>query len=277
MSDRYAVFGHPISHSQSPRIHSLFAKQTGERLEYTARDVRPEDFEKTVREFLSAGGRGLNCTVPLKELAFQLADRLSERAQRSKAVNTLALQTDGCIDGDNTDGVGLVNDLTGNLGFVLAGRRVLILGAGGATRGIIGPILELKPGQLTIANRTADKAVQLAREFSDVGAPDGCGLDDLGGTSFDVILNATSASLAGDLPELPEALLASDGICYDLAYGKEPTPFVRWGKQAGASASVDGIGMLVEQAAEAFFLWRNIRPMTAPVISALNAARNIDR
>ncbi|WP_086135143.1 shikimate dehydrogenase [Methylocaldum sp.] len=272
-ADRYAVFGHPIGHSKSPRIHALFAEQTGERLTYTAQDVLPETFEIRVRDFFAGGGKGLNCTVPLKELAWKIADSKSERAERSKAVNTLALRPDGTIYGDNTDGVGLMRDLTVNLGLSLENRRVLLLGAGGASRGIIGPLLERGPSCLVIANRTPDKAVRLAEEFGDLGPIAGCGFSDLGTESFDLVLNATAASLIGELPDLPKNILRAGGCCYDLAYGTEPTPFVRWGKDVGADVSVDGIGMLVEQAAEAFFIWRGIRPETHPVIDILNRER----
>lgn len=271
--DRYAVFGHPIGHSKSPRIHTLFAEQTAQNLIYTAEDVMPELFEPAVRDFFGTRGLGLNCTVPLKELAYRMADHRSERAERSKAVNTLALRPDGTIFGDNTDGVGLVRDLTVNLGLELAGRRILLLGAGGASRGVLGPLLELRPACLAVANRTAEKARQLAAEFGDLGPVTGSGFAELAGRSFELILNATAASLSGDLPDLPESILATGGVCYDLAYGREPTAFVRWGERQGAALSVDGIGMLVEQAAEAFYLWRGVRPDTRPVIDALEAER----
>ncbi|MGZ8218050.1 shikimate dehydrogenase [Methylomagnum sp.] len=273
MPDRYAVFGHPISHSKSPHIHTLFAAQTGQDLVYTAQDVPAESFETSVRAFFAAGGRGLNCTVPLKELAFRFADQLSERATRAKAVNTLALLPGGEILGDNTDGVGLVRDLTVNLGLSLKGRRILLLGAGGASRGILSPLLEHQPDCLVIANRTPEKAAQLAAEFANLGPVTGGGFGNLAGKSFDLILNATAASLSGDLPDLPAGVLAEGGSGYDLAYGKEPTPFARWGQAAGTVLSVDGIGMLVEQAAEAFLLWRGVRPETHPVIAALEAER----
>ena len=272
--DRYAVFGHPIGHSQSPRIHAWFAAETGEVLTYDAQDVKAEQFPAAMAEFLAAGGRGLNCTVPLKELAFRRADALSERAQRAKAVNTLKVLPDGALFGDNTDGAGLIRDLTSNLGLMLRGQRLLILGAGGASRGIIEPLLEQQPTRLTIANRTAKKALQLAHEFSDLGPVTGSGLADLKSEHYDLILNATAASLSGDLPDLPPGLLAPGGSCYDLAYGKKPTAFVHCGQAHDARLSVDGIGMLVEQAAEAFQLWRGIRPDTAPVIAALEAARH---
>ncbi|SMF93654.1 shikimate dehydrogenase [Methylomagnum ishizawai] len=273
--DRYAVFGHPIGHSQSPRIHTLFAAQTGQVLTYAAQDVPAEDFETAAREFFVTGGKGLNCTVPLKELAFAWTDQLSERAVQAKAVNTLALRPDGAVFGDNTDGEGLVRDLTGNLGLGIEGRRILLLGAGGAGRGVLAPLLALAPERLVIANRTVAKAEILAGEFGDLGPVVGCGFADLAGESFDLILNATAASLGGEVPDLPGGLLAAGGSCYDLAYGKEPTSFVRWGKAAGAALSMDGIGMLVEQAAAAFELWRGVRPATRSVIAALNAGRGL--
>lgn len=272
-TDRYAVFGHPIKHSKSPRIHRLFAAQTGQTLEYIAEEVPAEQFQAAVEAFFAAGGKGLNCTVPLKELAWSYADHKTERAQLSKAVNTLALQPDGAILGDNTDGIGLVTDLTTNHGIALSGARILILGAGGASRGIILPILEKSPKTLVIANRTKDKAVKLAAEFHGKGPVTGCGFDDLANRQFDLILNATSASLSGQLPPLPTGLLAAGGMCYDLAYGNEPTAFVRWGQDNHAAKSLDGLGMLVEQAAEAFFIWRGVRPKTRPVIELLNSER----
>lgn len=271
--DRYAVFGQPIKHSKSPRIHQLFAEQTGQSLEYSAVEVPAKQFQAVVATFFTHGGKGLNCTVPLKELAWSYAEQKTERAQLSKAVNTLALQADGSILGDNTDGIGLITDLTANHGIVLAGMRILILGAGGASRGIISPILEQWPQTLVIANRTEDKAVKLATEFHAKGAITGCGFDGLDNRQFDLILNATSASLSGQLPPLPAGLLATGGSCYDLAYGNEPTAFVRWGQENHAVKSLDGLGMLVEQAAEAFFIWRGVRPQTRPVIELLDSER----
>ncbi|WP_305909096.1 shikimate dehydrogenase [Methylomarinum sp. Ch1-1] len=272
--DQYAVFGQPIKHSKSPRIHRLFAEQTGENIEYTAREVPADTFDEAVDQFFAAGGKGLNCTVPLKELAWRRAERLTERARLSKAVNTLAQQEDGSLLGDNTDGIGLVTDLTRNHGITLTDARVLILGAGGASRGIIGPILECKPSRLLIANRTVAKAEQLTEDFADIGKISACGFDHLPGQQFDLILNATSASLSNQLPPLPERLLAENGCCYDLAYANEATAFVRWGQLQNAGHSLDGLGMLVEQAAEAFYLWRGIRPETRPVIALLNAERH---
>lgn len=271
--DRYAVFGHPIGHSKSPRIHTLFAEEAGQRLVYFAQDVDRPEFEHAARSFFLDGGLGLNCTVPLKEAAFHFADRRSPRAERSKAVNTLAVWDDGAVYGDNTDGVGLLCDLTVNLGLQLTGTRILLLGAGGASRGVVAPLLEANPASLVIANRTVSKASVLADEFAPSGAVSACGFRELIGCHFDLVLNATSASLSGELPPLPDDLLLPGGCCYDLAYGSQPTPFVAWGHSHGASISVDGIGMLVEQAAEAFLLWRGIRPRTGPVIQALKADR----
>jgi shikimate dehydrogenase len=286
--DHYAVFGYPVKHSKSPRIHQLFAKQTGQPLTYTAEEVPAEKFEKTARAFFQKGGNGLNCTVPLKELAFKFADRLTERARFAKAVNTLAAQIDGSILGDNTDGIGLVTDLTINQQISLNGKRILILGAGGATRGIMSPLMAESPAELIIANRTVEKAIALAKEFQPITASPltdwqaseppgkiihGCGFPDLENRQFDLILNATSASLSNELPPLPDNLLAANACCYDLAYSNEPTAFVVWGKEHHALKSLDGLGMLVEQAAEAFYLWRGVRPETQPVIELLNSER----
>jgi shikimate dehydrogenase len=269
--DKYAVFGFPIQHSKSPKIHRLFAEQTGQTLEYTAQEVNAENFNAAVTDFFAQEGKGLNCTVPLKELAFQFATQKTERALFAKAVNTLIKQADGSILGDNTDGVGLVRDLTGNHGIKLAGQRILILGAGGATRGILHPLLDEQPERVCVANRTTEKAWQLAIEFNHSFT--GCGFDDLHEEPFDLILNATSASLQNELPAISAYLLAKNGVCYDLAYGNEPTAFVRWGQAQNARKSLDGLGMLVEQAAEAFFLWRGVRPKTHAVIELLNAER----
>jgi shikimate dehydrogenase len=273
--DRYAVFGYPIKHSKSPRIHKIFAEQTRQLLEYNAQEVPAEQFSEAVAAFFAEGGKGLNCTIPLKELAWAYADVKTERAQLSKAVNTLALQADGSIFGDNTDGIGLVTDLMTNHAITLTGSRILILGAGGASRGIIAPILEQSVHSIVIANRTVDKAFNLAAEFHQKGSITGCGFNDLKNRQFDLIINATSTSLSGQLPPLPEYLLAKNGVCYDLAYSNEPTVFVRWGLENHALKSMDGLGMLVEQAAEAFFIWRGIRPITRPVIELLSSERKM--
>jgi len=271
--DRYAVLGHPIKHSKSPRIHKLFAEQTTQSLVYEAHEVPAEQFSSVVKTFFADGGKGLNCTIPLKELAWAFADHKTERAQLAKAVNTLALQDDGSILGDNTDGVGLITDLINNHGIKLAERKVLILGAGGATRGIIKPLLEQSVKSIVIANRTLEKAIDLAAEFISLGNMSGCGFEALNNQQFDLIINATSTSLTGQLPPLPADILAKNGVCYDLAYSNEPTTFVRWGQENKALKSLDGLGMLVEQAAEAFFIWRGVRPLTEPVIKLLNDER----
>lgn len=269
--DKYAVFGFPIQHSKSPQIHRLFAEQTHQQIEYTAQEVNAENFNVAAEKFFAQNGKGLNCTVPLKELAFQFATQKTERALSAKAVNTLIKQADGSILGDNTDGIGLVRDLTKNHAIKLTGQRILILGAGGATRGILNPLLNEKPDALVVANRTTEKAWQLAIEFNHSFT--GCGLDDLHEQPFDLILNATSASLQNNLPAISEHLLAKNGVCYDLAYANEPTAFVRWGQAQNARQSLDGLGMLVEQAAEAFFLWRGVYPKTHTIIEWFNTAR----
>ena len=268
--DRYAVFGQPINHSKSPQIHTLFAKQTQQNLIYQAKEVGADNFKTSANDFFSKGGKGLNCTVPLKELAYQFADKLTPRAEFAKAVNTLALQSDGSILGDNTDGCGLVRDLMVNHQIVLKEQRILILGAGGASRGIISPIMQHRPKKIVIANRTVEKSMALAIEFQDLGMINGCGFDDLAQQQFDLILNATSASLSNQLPSLVNNLLAKNGCCYDLVYANEPTAFVRWGIENKASKSIDGLGMLIEQAAEAFYIWRGIRPNTENIINLFN-------
>ena len=271
--DKYAVFGHPISHSKSPRIHQLFAEQTRQNLSYTAQDVPADQFISSVEHFFTQGGKGLNCTVPLKELAWKYADRLSDRARLSQAVNTLALETDGKIFGENTDGIGLVKDLTVNHQIKLSGCRVLILGAGGATRGILPSLFEQQPEHIAIANRTPVKAEQLSSEFKDLGNISSIEFTQLIHLQFDLIINATSASLSGQLPPLPDKLLAESGCCYDLAYSNQATAFVAWGRSQHAHKSVDGLGMLVEQAAEAFKLWRGTHPETIDIIRLLNNER----
>ena len=276
-SNLYAVFGHPINYSKSPAIHALFAEQTKQYdFEYSAQDILPECFSRAVEGFFSGGGKGLNCTVPLKQLAWELAGEKSTRAEISKAVNTLALRSDGTIFGDNTDGIGLINDFVQNLGVNLEGIRILILGAGGASRGILKPLLEQNPKTLVIANRTLSKATQLEQEFQEFGPIFASHFEDLKDQTFDLIINATAASLQGVVPPLPDDIIRPSGFCYDLAYASKPTAFVVWGQDHGAFKSVDGLGMLVEQAAEAFALWRGVRPDTGPVIARMNAGRNLD-
>ncbi len=267
--DRYAVFGNPIKHSKSPLIHAAFAEQTGQAMEYRAQRVEPGHFAEAVQGFFAGGGRGLNITLPFKTEAFELAQVLSPRAQRAGAVNTLMRLDDGQLFGDNTDGAGLVRDLDVNLGWRIAGRRVLVLGAGGAVRGVLEPLLALGPGLLVVANRTVSRALDLAREFADLGPVRGCSFEALNGNHYDLVINATSAGLDGELPPLPAHLLSEHACCYDMLYGNEPTLFMRWAAGHTAWAVADGLGMLVEQAAESFALWRGVRPLTAPVIESL--------
>jgi shikimate dehydrogenase len=262
MTDRYAVFGHPIAHSKSPQIHAAFARQTGQDMTYEAILVPLDGFADSMAQFIAAGGRGANVTVPFKEEAFRLASRLNPRARRAGAVNTLVFE-DGVL-GDNTDGAGLVADLTRNLHCTLAGRRILLLGAGGAARGVIEPLLDQSPAELVIANRTIDRAQELAELF-DRGVR-ACGFDALD-EPFDLVINATAASLAGELPPLSPRVFTPDTLAYDMMYGRD-TPFLAFARMHGA-ATADGLGMLVEQAAEAFWLWRGVRPDTASVIAAL--------
>lgn len=268
--DRYAVFGNPIEHSKSPFIHARFAEQSGQQLIYTAKLVEAGDFDNAVDRFAANNGKGLNITVPFKQDAWRLATRRSHRAERAGAVNTLVINGVGDYFGDNTDGVGLVRDLVRNHKLRLEHKNILIVGAGGAVRGVIEPLLDSKPASLTVANRTRDKALQLAEDFSDLGNIRGRGLDELGTDSYDIIINGTSASLSGELPALPATLINQDTFCYDMMYATEPTPFMHWAQQLGAKRVVDGKGMLVEQAAESFRLWRGCEPDTAPVIEALS-------
>lgn len=269
--DQYAVMGNPIGHSQSPRIHTLFAEQTGQALEYRAIEVAEGGFPEAVRAFRDGGGRGLNVTVPFKQEAWALVEKRSREAERAGAVNTIAFSDDGTLYGHNTDGIGLLRDITVNLGLEVAGRRVLVLGAGGAVRGVLQPLLRAHPGRVVIANRTAERAVELAEAFADLGAVEGCGFDGLAGQAFDLAINGTAASLGGEVPPIPESALAPDAICYDMMYAAEPTPFMQWAERHGGHG-VDGLGMLVEQAAESFLLWRGVRPGTDPVIQAVRLA-----
>ena len=268
--DRYAVFGNPIEHSKSPFIHACFAEQTGQQLIYTAEQIEAGDFNNAVARFAENNGKGLNITVPFKQDAWQLATRRSERAERAGAVNTLVINGMGDYFGDNTDGIGLVRDLIKNHMLQLEGRTILIVGAGGAVRGVIEPLLNCKPACLIIANRTKEKALQLAEDFSELGNIKGCGLDEFGADSYDIIINGTSASLSGELPALPATLINENTFCYDMMYATKPTPFMNWAQQHGAIQAVDGKGMLVEQAAESFRIWRGCEPETASVIEALS-------
>jgi len=264
--DRYGVFGNPIGHSKSPQIHALFAAQTGHALCYEALLAPLDDFPGFARAFFR-DGQGANVTVPFKEQAYGMADQLTERARRAGAVNTLKKLEDGRLLGDNTDGAGLVSDLL-NAGVALAGQRILLLGAGGAVRGVLEPLLAQKPAALIIANRTPSKAEQLVQEFSELGPLSASTFADLA-EPVDLIINGTSASLGGELPPLADSLIRpGQSFCYDMMYAARPTAFCQWAAALGADTR-DGLGMLVEQAAEAFELWRGVRPDTAPVLAEL--------
>ncbi len=268
--DRYGVVGYPVSHSRSPVIHRLFALQTKQEIQYELLQVAPEKLEQAVRQFQRTGGKGLNITVPHKRAVGRICDQLSERASAVGAVNTLAFQ-DNEIFGDNTDGIGLLRDLAVNLGINLEGANILILGAGGATRGITGPLLEMLPSSLVIANRSLDKAEALVDHFEDQGPVTACGFDDIPvAEPYDLVINATSAGVQGKAPPYPGTAISRDTICYDLSYGLKPTPFSVWAREQGAAQSLMGWGMLVEQAAEAFHLWRGIRPDTEPVLRQMS-------
>jgi shikimate dehydrogenase len=266
--DQYGVFGHPVAHSLSPFIHGVFARATAQQMSYRAYDVPPEELTERVHGFFAGGGRGLSITLPHKVAAVEVAQELTGRAAHAAAVNTLALQGESIL-GDNTDGVGLVHDLCDNLGLVITQRRLLVLGAGGATRGVLAPLLGLEPAIVVIANRTPERAEALAAAFADLGVTQGVGFAYVGDTPFDLVINATSASLSGDIPPIPPGAIGAQTVCYDLAYGRSAMAFVRWAQQSGCALAVQGLGMLVEQAAESFHLWRGVRPQTAEVLATL--------
>jgi shikimate dehydrogenase len=266
----YCVIGNPVAHSQSPRIHTLFAEQTGRAVTYTREALDLKTFETDIAELFSDGLHGCNVTVPFKERALNVCAHLSERAQEAQAANTLIREADGRLRGDNTDGVGLARDLTHNHGVTLSGARILIAGAGGAARGIVRPLLDASPEAVVISNRTPSKADDLATAFAAAGPVSSLAYDALPAQPFDVLINATSTSLSGAVPPIPDHCLGADSVLYDLMYAKTPTAYLRWGQDAGASRLIDGIGMLVEQAAESFYLWEGVRPDTAPVIEALS-------
>jgi shikimate dehydrogenase len=262
--------GYPVSHSRSPVIHRLFALQTGQNLQYELLQVTPEKLETAVRQFQRTGGKGLNITVPHKTAVAKLADNVSERARTAGAVNTLSF-IDGEIHGDNTDGIGLLRDLVVNLGVNLDGANILILGAGGATRGIVGPLLEMEPSALRIANRTLGKAQDIAEKFKHMGPVTACRFNAVPVSDvYDLIINATSAGVRGETPPYPAAAINDSTFCYDLSYGLSPTPFSVWAREQGAAISVMGWGMLVEQAAESFNIWRDVMPDTAPVLKQMS-------
>lgn len=271
MTDNYCVFGNPIGHSKSPVIHTAFAHQTGKDIAYTTRLAPRDGFAESVEDFIATGGRGANVTIPFKEEAFRLANRLTPRAELAGAVNTLTFSSEGIV-GDNTDGAGLVRDITINLAHPITGKRVLLLGAGGAARGAIGPLLEEHPATLVIANRTAQKARVLAEHFATLGNISGGAYSALSGQIFDIVINATSASLGGELPPLPAGLFAPGSLAYEMMYGRGDTPFLLYAREEGATRLSDGLGMLVEQAAEAFYLWRGVRPDAVPVMASLRSA-----
>jgi shikimate dehydrogenase len=267
--DRYGVVGHPVAHSWSPFIHGLFARAAAQAMSYRLYDFTPQEFEPRVREFFTLGGRGLNVTLPHKISAVSIASKLTPRALHAGAVNTLAARKDGSLLGDNTDGAGLVRDLCDNLGVLITRRRILIVGAGGAARGILAPLLTLEPAQIIIANRTPERARALATTFENSGAVRGVGIHDIPTEAFDLLINATSASLSDDIPAVPASVIGPATVCYDLAYGRGSTAFIDWAARNGCSRAFQGWGMLVEQAAESFRVWRGIRPATAPVLAAL--------
>ena len=267
--DQYGVIGHPVTHSWSPFIHGMFAKQTAQNLVYRLFDVPPEAFRRESLRLFASGVRGLNVTLPHKQTAAELVNELTPRAERAQAVNTIAYFEDTSLLGDNTDGLGLMADLERNMGLVLTGKRVLLMGAGGAVRGVLGPLLERELAECVVANRTPERARQLATDFADMAEIKSCGFAEVDGPAFDLIINATAASLAGEVPIMPAGLVSEQTVCYDMAYGKGHTPFTLWAKSQHAGRTTKGWGMLVEQAAESFLLWRGIRPDTKPVLAAL--------
>jgi shikimate dehydrogenase len=261
--DRYALVGHPVAHSRSPLIHTVFARQTRQRLTYELIDAEPPSFETAVRGFGAAGGKGLNVTVPHKEAAFALCTEHGEAALAAGAVNTITIAA-GRLRGDNTDGTGFIRDVTVNLRQTLSGARVVVLGAGGAARGIIQPLLAERPAELVIANRTKARADELVARFAGTAARS---FEQLAAEApFDVLINATSAGLHGETPPFPASLVGPASFCYDLVYSSTDTPFVAWAKSHGAARAAHGWGMLVEQAAESFFIWRGVRPDTGPLL-----------
>lgn len=270
--EQYAVMGNPVAHSLSPRIHAEFARRTRQRMVYTAIQVDEGGFPQALGNFQAAGGKGLNITVPFKQQAWALVDRRSARAERAGAVNTIRIEPDGSLYGDNTDGAGLLRDLRERLGLRLEGARLLLLGAGGAARGVVEPLLDSNPASLVIANRSVERAEALAQLFDRLGAAlRASGFADLQGQTFDLVINATSASLHGEALPLPSGMLAPGCWCYDMMYAAVPTPFLRWAETQGAAGMRDGLGMLVEQAAESFAIWRGVRPDTEGLVEELRA------
>ena len=267
--DQYGVAGHPVDHSWSPFIHGMFAKETGQNIAYRLFDIDPGEFRRESLRLFTSGVRGLNITLPHKQAAAELVNELTPRAARAQAVNTIAFYEDTTLLGDNTDGVGLIVDLEQNLGMDLTNKRVLVLGAGGAVRGVLAPLLERQLRQVVIANRSVARACALAAEFGDLGPVEGCGFAEVEGPPYDLIVNGTAASLSGDMPPMPPGLIGEETVCYDMAYGRGKTPFTEWARSLHAARIEKGWGMLVEQAAASFSLWRGVRPDTRPVLEAL--------
>ncbi len=267
---RFALFGHPVSHSWSPFIHGMFARQFDHVVDYKLQDVQPDRFRHAVINFFVEGGGGANVTLPHKPAAAEIVNDLSARAERARAVNTIVRRSATELYGDNTDGAGLVADLTRNLGVTLAGVRLLILGAGGATRGVLAPLLEQEPREVRIANRTPERARRISEEFSDLGEVSASGFSEVGDRPWDIVINATAAGLAGETPELPPRAIGRDTFCYDMAYGRGETAFMRWARERGSTRAHKGWGMLVEQAAESYLLWHGVRPATKSVMTALD-------
>lgn len=269
MTDQYAVFGNPVEHSKSPVIHAEFAKQTQQTMQYDKLFVELGQFQSAAQRFIQQGGKGFNITVPFKEDAVKFADELSPRAEKAGAANTIKVLDGGKVLADNTDGIGLVRDISLNHRWQIADKTVLVIGAGGAVRGVLGPLLEQQPKRLIVANRTVSKAEDLAQLFAADGNIEACGFDEIPRQAFDLIINGTSASLAGELPPIPIECIDEQTCCYDMMYAQELTVFLRWAHHQGTENLADGLGMLVEQAAEAFYLWRGVMPNTAPVLETM--------
>jgi shikimate dehydrogenase len=267
---RFVLFGHPVSHSWSPFIHGMFARQFDHVVDYKLQDVQSDHFRHAVISFFVEGGGGANVTLPHKSAAAEIVNDLSARAERARAVNTIVRRSATELYGDNTDGAGLVADLMRNLGVTLSGSRLLILGAGGATRGVLAPLLEQEPREVRIANRTPERAERISEEFSDLGEVSASGFSEVGDRPWDIVINATAASLAGETPELPPRAIGRDTVCYDMAYGRGETSFMRWARERGTTRAHKGWGMLVEQAAESYLLWHGVRPATKSVMTALD-------
>ena len=269
--DKYAVFGNPINHSKSPKIHQAFAKELNQAIEYSAILAPIDGFKESIASFVKAGGKGANVTVPFKEEAFALVDELTERAKTAGAVNTIKVNSDGKLVGDNTDGIGLVSDILNNQ-FEISDKRVLLIGAGGAARGAILPILQQQPAKLTIINRTIEKAIKLRQEFASYGEIETCGFEEEPTGSYDIVINSTSVSITGDVPPISERFVEQCELAYDMFYSQQDTSFNLWVKSVNPQAvTLDGSGMLVGQAAEAFHVWRGVKPSIQAVIEQLKS------